>query len=314
MWSVAARRILLAIPLLLIVLTATFLLQQLIPGDPASYVLGNSSSAAQRHQLDESFGLHRPLLTQYLSSFGDAFRGDLGRSWVNGGTVAHTVTAALPATLSLAVLATLVAFVLGTALGTWAALRQGGPADRAVQLFAGAASAVPNFWVAVGLVYLLAISGRVLPATGFVPFSESPGLWLQSLVLPVLALSVPALGPVVLQARSAMADVLGKDYIRALRALGLPTRRIVLKHALRNAAAPVVTTMGFSLIGLLAGTVLIEQVFNFPGLGSVLLTAVQAHDIPVVQGTVVFFAVAVIVVNLAVDLGVALLNPRVRQA
>jgi peptide/nickel transport system permease protein len=311
---VAARRIALAVPLLLVVLTATFLLQQLIPGDPASYVLGSASTSAQRQQLDASFGLHRSLLSQYLSSFGHVFRGDLGTSWVSGETVGHTVTAALPVTLSLAVSATLLALVVGTALGTWAAVRQGGLADRAVQLFAGAASAIPNFWIAVGLVYLLAIKTTLLPATGFVSFGQSPDEWFRSLVLPVVALAVPALGPVVLQARSAMTDVLGRDYIRSLRALGMPSHRIVFKHALRNAGAPVVTTLGFSLIGLLAGTVLIEQVFNLPGLGTVLLTAVQAHDVPVVQGTVVFFAVAVIVVNLAVDLGVALLNPRMRQA
>ncbi|WP_194909637.1 ABC transporter permease [Catenulispora rubra] len=314
MWKVIARRLALAIPLLLVVLTATFLLQQLIPGDPAAFVLGSSSTADQRTQLDASFGLHRPLPAQYFSTFGHALKGDLGKSWTSGESVAHAVATALPVTLSLAVLATLLTFVLGTALGMLAAVRQGGRVDRAVQLAAATASAIPGFWVAIGLVFLFAIKAGAFPATGYVPLSQSPGLWLHSLVLPVVALALAPLGPVVLQARSAMVDVLGRDYIRSLRALGLPPWRIVLKHALRNAAAPVVTTMGFNLIGLLAGTVLIEQVFSLPGLGSVLLTGVLGHDVPVVQGVVVFFAVAVVVVNLAVDLLVALLNPKARQA
>jgi peptide/nickel transport system permease protein len=313
-WSVAARRIALAIPLLFVVLTATFLLQQLIPGDPASFVLGSGSTAAQRDQLDASFGLHRDLITQYFSTFGNALRGEFGKSWVNGETVGHTVTTALPVTLSLAALASILTLIVGTALGAWAALRRGRPTDRALQLLAGAGTAIPNFWVAIGLVYLLAIKTKTFPATGYVPLTQSPSAWFHSLVLPVLALSLAPLGPVFLQTRSAMADVLARDYIRSLRAIGLSPWRQVGKHALRNAAGPIVTTMGFNVVGLLAGTVVVEQIFNLPGLGTVLLTGVQAHDVPVVQGVVVFFAVVVVLVNLTVDLAVALLNPRARRA
>jgi peptide/nickel transport system permease protein len=314
MWKVAARRLVLAVPMLLVVLTATFLLQQLIPGDPASFVMGQSVPAAQRAQVDASFGLDRSLFAQYLSWIGGAVRGRLGLSWVisSGQPVTHIIGQALPVTLSLAGLAALVTLVVGVALGTWAAVVRGGIADRLIQVVASVAVATPGYWVAVGLVYLLAIDHQVFPATGYVPIGQSPSAWLHSLVLPVIALALSSTGTIALQARSAMADVLGRDYIRSLRALGMPPWRIIGKHALRNAATPIVTTMGFSVLGLLATTVIIEQLFNQPGLGRVLLTAVVEHDIPVVQGVVVFFAVAVVVVNVAVDLSVALLNPRER--
>lgn len=313
-WRQAGYRVVAAIPLLFIVLSASFFLQQLIPGNIASYVLGSTATSEQRRQFDASLGLDRPLGARYLSAIGNALHGNLGNSWVSGQSVAHQVLAAVPVTVTLALLAMAVIVLLGVALGTWAAVRRGRPADRVIQSVTGIGSAVPNFWVAVVLVLLLAIKIRVFPATGYVPFADSPGLWLSSLVLPVAALAIAPLAAVVLQVRSAMSDVLATPYVRSLRALGLPRHRILLKHALRNAAAPVVTTLGFQLLGLLAGAVVIEQLFNLPGVGTLLLTGVLAHDVPVVQGTVMFFAVAVVVVNLLVDLAVAALNPRVRRS
>jgi len=313
-WRVAVRRIAGAIPLLFVVLSATFLLQQLIPGDPAGFVLGSTSTVQQRSQLDATFGLHRSLIDQYLSALGNALRGDFGQSWIKGETVGHLVSSALPVTLSLVILSTLLTVVVGTALGVWGALRRGRATDRVLQLFAGAVTAVPNYWIAIGLSYLLAVKHRVFPATGYVQLNQSPGQWLHSLVLPVLALSLAPIGPVFLQSRSAMSDVLGTNYIRTLRALGLPRWRQVLKHGLRNAAAPIVTTVGFNLVGLLAGTVVVEQIFNLPGLGTLLLSGVLGHDVPVVQGVVILFAVGVIVVNLLVDLSVGALNPKARRA
>ncbi|MFC1407234.1 MULTISPECIES: ABC transporter permease [Streptacidiphilus] len=314
MGSLALRRAAGAVPLLLVVWTAAFFLQQLIHGDPAAYVLGNTSTAAQRDQLDAAFGLHRSPLDQYLSTCANLLSGDLGRSWITSESVGRLLSTALPVTLSLALLSTLVTAAVGTALGIWAALRRGSRVDRILQLAAGAVTAVPNYWIAVGLVYLFAIQYRVLPATGYVQLNQSPGQWLQSLILPVIALSLAPIGPIFLQARSAVAEALDADYVRTVRALGIPRRRQVLKHGLRNAAAPIVTAVGFNTVGLLAGTVAVEQIFNLPGLGSQLLSGVLGHDVPVVQGVVLVFAVGVVIVNLAVDLLIGVLNPKARRA
>lgn len=308
-WPVL-RRIVLAIPLLWVVLSATFLLQQLIPGDPASYLMGTNSSVAERRQFDASLGLVRSLGDQYASTMGNALRGDLGVSWVTRTPVTSSVMQAMPVTLWLAVLTSLVALVVGTGLGTVAATRRGGWPDRIVQMLAGFGSALPNFWVGVGLVYVLAIAIRAFPATGYVPLGQGLVPWARSLALPVAALALFPTAAIMLQARSAVSAELAKPYVRTLRVQGYSPARILIRHALRNAAPPVIIALGFNFTGLLAGAVVIEQVFNLPGIGSLLLTGVLAHDVPTVQGTVVFFAVTVVLVNLLVDLTVGALTPR----
>ena len=299
--------------MLFVVITATFFLQQLIPGDPASFVLGDQSTQAQRASFDASLGLHRPLINQYGTQLVHDLEGNLGTSWTNGNEpVSQLITSALPVTLSLALLATVVTAIAGFGLGTIAALRRGRPLDRAAQGLAGISTGLPNFWLAIVLALLLAVDVHLFPATGFVSITTSPASWLDSLVLPVIALSFAAMAGVLLQVRSSMIDVLGQDFIRSLKACGVPRRRIIFKHALRNGSIPVVTTLGFLFVGLLSGTVVIEQVFNLAGLGSVLLLAVVTHDVPTVQGVVIVFAVIVVVVNVIVDVCAALLNPRIR--
>jgi peptide/nickel transport system permease protein len=312
MVRLVVRRLLLAIPMLFVVVTATFLLEQLIPGDPASFVLGSHSTPAQLSAFDASLGLHRSLVDQYGSQLWSVLRGNLGQSWITHESVSHQISTALPVTLSLAIVATVVTFVLGLGLGTLAALRRGRWTDRILQGVSGIGIGLPNFWLAIVLVLLLAIDVHAFPATGFVSISTNPISWASSLVLPVAAITLGSLAGVLLQVRSSMIDVLGQDYIRTLRANGIARRRIVFKHGLRNGAIPVVTTLGFVFVGLLAGTVVIEQVFNMPGLGSLLLNGVLTHDLPVVQGVVIVFAVIVVVVNLLVDLAAAALDPRIR--
>ncbi|MFJ8794358.1 ABC transporter permease [Streptomyces sp. NPDC102462] len=307
----ALGRLYLAVPMLFIVATATFFLEQLVPGDPGSFILGHDATAEQVHQFNASLGLNRPLLEQYGTWLGNAVQGDFGDSWISRTSVVDTLGSALPATLSLAVLALVVIVVAGVALGTWAALHPGW-IDRAFQGSAGLLIAIPNFWLGVGLLLLFAVDLSVFPASGYAPLS-SPGEWLRSLVLPVAALSV---GPAIalgLQVRSAMVDVLAKDYVRSLRAAGLPRHSVLYKHALRNCMGPVMTLIGFQVLGLLAGAVVIEQLFNLPGLGSVMLGSVTQHDVPMVQGAVLLFAGFVVVINLLTDVGAAMLNPRARD-
>jgi peptide/nickel transport system permease protein len=306
----AAGRLVLAIPMLFVVATATFFLQALVPGDPGSFILGKDASPAEIRQFDVSLGVNRPLLVQYASWLGRAVRGSFGMSWTTRSPVASSLLAALPVTLSLAGLALIVIVVAGVLLGTLAALRPG-PVDRFIQGAAGLSLSVPNFWLGVGLVLLLAIKTSLFPATGYVSLS-SPAQWLHSLVLPVVALAAAPAVSLGLQVRSAMIDVLATDYIRNLTAAGLSRRSVLYKHALRNCMAPVATTIGFQLLGLLAGAVVIEQLFNLPGLGSLLITSVTQHDVPLVQGAVVLFAVFVVGVNLITDVSVAMLNPKAR--
>jgi peptide/nickel transport system permease protein len=306
----AAGRLALAIPMLFAVATATFFLQQLVPGDPGSFILGKDASPAEIRQFDDSLGVSRPLLAQYGSWLGHAVRGDFGVSWTSRAPVTQTLLAAAPITLSLALLVMILIVPAAIALGTAAALSRGF-IDRVLQSIAGLAIALPNFWLGVGLVLLLAVDLRVFPATGYTGLSD-PGQWLRSLTLPVLALAAGPMMGLMLQVRGAIIDQLSKDYIRSLRAAGLPRRVVLFRHALRNSMPPVITTIGFQVLGLLAGAVVIEQLFNLPGLGTILVTSVSAHDVPLVQGTVVLFSVVVVAVNLLTDIAAAMLNPKAR--
>jgi peptide/nickel transport system permease protein len=306
----ALGRLALAVPMLFVVATATFFLQQLVPGNPGSFILGNEATPAEIGQFNAELGLNRPVAAQYGTWLGRAIRGNLGLSWTSHAPVVQTLLAAAPITLSLTLLAIVLAVGLGIPLGTLAALRPG-PLDRFFQGVAGFAIALPNFWLGVGLVLFLAVDAHLFPAVGYVGLSD-PAQWLHSLVLPVLALAFGMTMSLALQVRSAMIDVLAKDYIRSLRAAGLSRRSVLFKHALRNCMAPVITTIGFQLLALLAGAVVIEQLFNLPGLGSLLVSGVTEHDVPVVQGAVMLFAVFVVVVNLLTDVAAAVLNPRAR--
>jgi peptide/nickel transport system permease protein len=306
----AASRLALAVPMLFVVATATFFLQRLVPGDPGSFILGNQATPAEIRQFDDSLGLSRPLLVQYGTWLGRAVRGDFGTSWVTHAPVTQTLLSAAPVTLSLALLVVILIVPAAIALGTAAALR-GGLADRGLQAIAGVAIALPNFWLGVGLVLFLGVDLRVFPATGYTGLSD-PGQWLRSLVLPVLALAIGPMMGLALQVRSAMLTELSKDYVRSLRAAGLPRRAVLFRHVLRNTMPPVITTIGFQILGLLAGAVVIEQLFNLPGLGTILVTGVSSHDVPLVQGAVLLIAAVVVVVNLLTDIAVALLNPKAR--
>jgi peptide/nickel transport system permease protein len=306
----ALGRLALAVPMLFVVATATFFLQQLVPGNPGSFILGNEATPAEIRQFNAGLGLNRPAVAQYGTWLGRAIRGNLGLSWTSHAPVVQTLLAAAPITLSLTLLAIVLIVGLGVPLGTLAALRPG-PLDRSFQAVAGFAIALPNFWLGVGLVLFLAVDAHLFPAVGYVGLSD-PAQWLHSLVLPVLALAFGMTMSLALQVRSAMIDVLAKDYIRSLRAAGLSRGSVLFRHALRNCMAPVITTIGFQLLALLAGAVVIEQLFNLPGLGSVLVSGVTEHDVPVVQGAVMLFAVFVVVVNLLTDVAAAVLNPRAR--
>jgi peptide/nickel transport system permease protein len=306
------RRLAVAIPLVLIVATISFFLVQLVPGSVAAAILGNSATQEQVDTLQHSLGLDKPVLTQFGEWLGHAFQGNLGESYTTGQSVSDALAQSLPPTLSLAVLSTLVTLVLGLVMGMAAAVK-GGRTDRLVQWTGSLGMAIPNFWLAALLVFVFALKTSLFPATGYAEIgTDGLGPWLSHIVLPVIALSVVNLGQIAFQARAAFSDALSRDYVRTLHATGVPRRRILFKHVLRNASVPVLTVTGLAFIFTLGGVVVLELIFNLPGMGNLMLRSVQNHDFSVVQGGVLYFSLVVILVNLVVDVGTAVLDPRVR--
>ena len=306
-------RLLWSIPLLFCVTALTFVLTALTPGDAARTILGTNTDPAAYDQVRQQLHLDQPLLTQDLNWLGHALRGDLGSSLFTGESVTSVLSSRLEVTLSLILGTTVVCGVLGIGIGLLSALR-GGAVARTVDGGSMVGMSLPTPWLGLVLVLLFAIQMAVLPATGYVPIETSVSGWVTSLVLPVACLAAGGVALIARQTRGAVIDVLGRDYIRALRAAGLPAHTVVLKHALKNAAVPVVTTMSLLIIGLLSGTVVVEQLFALPGLGQEAVTATAQHDLPVLEGVVVYFTLLVIVFNLVTDIVNMWLNPRLVHA
>jgi peptide/nickel transport system permease protein len=313
MWWLIARRLILAIPLLFIVSFLSFVLVALTPGDPAVSILGSYATKAQYAALDRQLGFNQPVLVQYWRWLAHAVHGNLGTSLVSAQSVTSELNSGLGVTLCLVIGATLVTAVGGVALGTLSAIR-GGAVGRAADAFAMLGFAVPAFWLGLVLRDLFAVRWHLFPATGYQPFGQSPSGWLRSLILPIATLAAAGMTGVAKQARDSMRDTLARDYIDALRADGVPEWRIITRHALRNAAIPVVTMLGTFFVGLLGGTILVESVFAMPGLGSLAVNATTEHDLPVIVGVAVYFAVGVVAVNLLIDVIYGWLDPRARVA
>ncbi len=311
MLRLVLRRLAVSIPLIGVVTLLTFLLQSIAPGDTARSILGLNYTPERHEELRRQLGLDRPLLVQYWDWLSGALRGDLGVSAVSGLDVGAEINNRLAVTLSLIVMTTAVSAVIGIGLGVVSAVRQG-RLGRVVDVLSMVGLGLPNFWFGLILVSLFAVALPLLPATGFVPLADDPGRWARSLVLPVATLTVGAVAAVAKQTRDAMREALAKDYIDTLRANGASGRSIVLRHALRNAAIPVVTVIGLVFVSLVSGTVLVEAVFAMPGLGGLAIQATTQHDLPMLQGVALTFTLVVVVVNLLVDLAYGWLNPKVR--
>jgi peptide/nickel transport system permease protein len=308
---VPLRRLLMAVPLLFVVSALSFVLVSLTPGDAARQILGINASPEEYAKVRHQLRLDQPLYDQYWHWLSHAVRGDLGASFISGESVTQIIKSGLPVTISLILLAVIVVSVIGVALGVLSAVR-GGATGRSVDAFSMFGFSLPTFWLGLILIVLFAVKLQWFPAIGYVPFTQSPGEWLHSLTLPVLALAIGGIAGVARQTREAMLDALGSEYIRMARANGVPARSLYFRHALKNASIPVVTQLGLLTVGLLGGTVLVENVFAMQGLGRLVVGATSQHDLPVVQGIAIAFTLIVVVVNLVVDLAYAWLNPRVR--
>jgi peptide/nickel transport system permease protein len=312
MRALIVRRLITAIPLIVAVTAVTFVLESLVPGDTARAIIGASGSPAAYERLRAQLGLNRPLWYQYGHFLNQLVHGNLGTSVFTGEPVSTLLNQRLPVTLSLVILATLFSAVVGVLLGVISALR-GGVIGRAVEVLSLIGLALPSFWIALILVAVFAVTLRAFPATGYVPPTQSVSTWLWALCLPVVALGLAGVAGVAKQTRDSMKDTLARDYIRTLCANGISRRSVIWKHALRNAAIPVVTVVGLVFVGALSAAVFIEAVFVLPGLGSLAVTATNQHDIPVIEGVALYFTVLVVIVNLALDVVYGLLNPKVRR-
>jgi peptide/nickel transport system permease protein len=314
MRAYVVQRLSLALFLALGSASLVFFMINLAPGDVVLAALGDAGglTAEQVRLKREELGLDRPLLVQYVDWLGRVVRADLGASFVNGRSIARDISLSLPRTLELVAAALLVGLVLGIPAGVSSATHQDRWADHVLTGASLLMVSVPSFVSGTLLVLFFGLQLRWLPVSGFVSFADGPWLHLRLLVLPAVTLGLFMAALVTRMTRATMLEVKRSDFVRTARSKGLPERLVLLRHALRNALIPVVTLTGVEVGTLLGGTVIIEYVFTWPGVSTLLITAANRRDYPMVQGVVLVVAVAFVLINLLVDLLNAYLDPRIR--
>jgi peptide/nickel transport system permease protein len=305
------RKLVSGLLLLFVVTATTFVLVYSNAEDSVHTALGASATDEQVAARMAVLELDRPVVTQYFHWLGGVFTGDLGKSFTTGEQVTDMLAARLPVTLSLVVLCMFFTTALSVLIGVVAATR-GGWVARVLEVGSVAGVAVPQFLVAIALVFVFAIAVPVFPATGYVPLVESVGGWAGSLVLPVVAILIGAVAAAAQQFRGAMIDAMRQDFVRTLRSRGISERAVIYRHVLRNAAGPGLTILALQTIALLGGVVLIEQIFALPGIGQLTQSASLQGDLPAVMGVVLFTVVVVVVVNVGADLVNGWINPKAR--
>jgi peptide/nickel transport system permease protein len=305
------RRLLQTLPVVLLFSVVVFAMLRMVPGDPALAMLGLQATPEAVAQIRHEMGLDKPIIVQYGIWLGHVARGDFGVSWSSKQPVWQLLKRRFGATLLLTLGATVIGLVVALPLGILSGVRPHSGFDTLATSFSLLGVALPGFWLGLMLV-LLASGGGWLPPSGYVPFSESPGDALKHLILPAVTLGVGLAAPLARFIRSGMLDVMGTDYIRTARAKGLPGSAVVRRHALRNGLLSVVTIFGLEFGAMLGGAVITESVFNWPGIGTLLLTAIKQRDYAMIQGAVLFISVVFILVNLLVDLAYGVLDPRIR--
>ena len=312
MWGYLVRRVLAVIPVMLVVAVIVFLMLRLTPGDPAAKIAGDAATTEDIAALRTELGLDRPLPVQFGIWISNLVRGDFGESFYYKRPVASMIVDGIEPTLSLAFFTIIMAFALAIPLGTWEAYRQGSWVDRFVMGFSVVGFSVPVFVIGYVLVYFLSVKLEWFPVQGYQHITDGVGGWAYRLILPSVALSVIFVALIARMTRTSVLEVLNEDYVRTARAKGLSQRKILLRHALRNAAVPIVTVIGIAIAILISGVVVTESVFAIPGLGLLTLDAIQGGDYPTVQALIILFSVVYVVINLAIDVLYTILDPRIR--
>lgn len=311
MLSYLLKRLLAAIPVMLMVAVIVFAMLRLTPGDPAAILAGDDATAEQLENIRRSMGLDQPVWVQLGTWLGNLLRGDLGTSLLSGTPVAEMIGDRMGPTLSLAGWTLLLTVIVAIPMGVLAAYRPGRLLDRLIMSLSVLGFSVPVFVVAYILIYLFALELRWLPVQGYRPLAD--GLWahVSRLIMPTIALSGVYVALVARMTRSSIIEVMGEDFIRTARAKGAKDSTVLVRHALRNAAVPIVTVIGVGVASLITGVVVTESVFNLPGLGRLVVEAVLARDYPVIQGLILLFSFTYILINLIVDLLYTVFNPRI---
>ena len=307
-----AKRLAVGLTTLLVASMVVFAVLEIVPGDPAQLMLGMNATDEALAALREQMGLNQPVVTRYLGWVGGLLVGDFGRSFTYSSPVIELVAERAVVSLPLALMALILSTAIAIPVGLFAAARRGKPADTLAMGAAQFGVAVPNFWFALILIYVFAVWLRLVPAGGFAGWENGLLSGLRALLLPATALALPQAAILARVTRSALLEVLGEDYIRTARAKGMPRKAVLWRHALRNAMIPVLTILGLQFAFLLAGTIIIENVFYLPGLGRLVFQAITQRDLIVVEGVVMLLVASVVLVNILVDICYALVDPRLR--
>jgi peptide/nickel transport system permease protein len=312
MWAYFISRLAIAVPTLFIVTIIVFGLQHLLPGDPALVMLGEDRSPQAIAQINREYNFDKPVPVQYALWVAKAATGDFGHSLRTRKPVSELIAEKLPVTIQLALMSMAFALLIGIPTGIVSAVRKGGFWDYFANVLGMSGLSVPTFWMGIMLILLFSVQLGWLPASGYVSPFESPGDNLAAMIMPSFVLGAALAAVMMRHTRSAMLSVLRSDYVRTARAKGIAERRVILRHALRNALMPIVTLGALQLGQLLSGAVLTEQVFTIPGFGKLIVDAVFNRDYVVVQGVVLITATAYIALNLMADMAYFLVNPRLR--
>ena len=312
MWAWVVKRLTALVAVLAAISVVTFALLAMIPGDPASVMLGAEATRQSIAEVHTALGLDRPLPVRFAIWLGGVLHGNLGSSIFAHRPVSAMIGERLSTTLTLCLLAMLVAVILGVSSGVLGAIRQDGAADQLVRLFQLFGLSVPDFWLAILLLLVFSVELRLVPLVGYKTITESFWTAMRFLALPALALGIVQAANLARMTRAYMLEVLRNDYVRTARAKGLTGRRVTYHHALRNALLPVITVLGIQVGALLSGAVVVETVFGLPGVGQLVVSAILTRDYPLIQGIILYTAFIYALTNVAVDVSYGFLDPRVR--
>jgi len=306
------KRIVILLLTLILVSIVIFLVLMVIPGDPAQIILGVHATPETLEKLRHQLGLDRPVAIRYLSYMKNLAMGDMGQSIHYDISIRSLILSRLQVTFPLTLLSMVFAIFLSIPMGTYSSLHRNRIGDYGIMIFSQLGLAVPSFWAGILLILLFAVTLHWLPAGGFQPWAVNPVRALQSLILPALSLGLVRAAVLTRMTRSSMLEVLGEDYIRTARSKGVPQRIVVYKHAFRNAIIPVVTIIGLQVSDLLAGAIIVENVFHLPGIGRLVFEAIGQRDLLVIQGVVLLVTMTIIFINFVIDIAYRYLDPRIR--
>ncbi|MCZ8511987.1 ABC transporter permease [Paenibacillus filicis] len=307
------RRLLLAVPVIVLVTIMVFSLLHMLPGDPATVILGQEATPDAVAALRDELGLNKPIVVQYFDWMGGVLQGNLGRSLVDRSPVSELIASRFPATLELTIGTFIVSLLIAIPAGIVSATRQGKWIDYFSTIMALGGMSIPHFWLGMMLIVFFSVQLGWLPASGYVPFSEDPLGNISAMILPIVATGLRESAVLMRMLRSSLLDVMHADYIRTAYSKGLKERAVVLGHALKNALVPVVTTSGLIVAGLLGGLVITESIFSIPGFGRLIVESIFRRDYVTVQGAILVSALMVVVVNLIVDILYAFIDPRIKM-